>query len=367
MRPLLLLFPVAAAFAATTLLRSTFDQGPAPWSAMGENATVRVSQDAADLREGKPSLAIDYEIGPGKFGAAVLPIDTGAFATMDQIHFWVKTDYPTSVILILREKDGGSYNAPAWSPGGVWQEVKLEPRDFTLGDGPNDPPDPDGKLDLDQLQGIGLADLGQLFGAAPPNPDAPIITSRHPGKHTMLISGFEVLSGAAERKDKLAVDRFDSPQLLWISPGGAALRLDTSHDHAPAAALEVTFTESDKGIVFFARNLPPDIPADVTHISFDIASEKDAQLIFSLQCKGPAHVRGPRYNTTVDVNGGGKSDHRDLALSAFNLDSNGPPDPAGELRISTVKTLAIGDISAVANAGHGPNKLWLSNVRLTVR
>lgn len=319
------------------------------------------------MRDGKPSLAIDYEIGPKKFAAAVLPLEAGSLAAMDQVHFWVKTDYPTSVALILREKDGGNYSAPAWSPGGVWQEVRLELRDFTLGDKATDPPDPDGKLDVDQLQGVGLADIGQLFGAAPPNPDLPIAVSRHPGKHTLLVSGFEMLGGAAERKDKLAIDQFEGSQLEWISPGGAVMRLDTSKDHAPAAALEVSYGEAANAIVFFARSLPPEIPANITHISFDIASEKAAQLIFTLQVKGAGHGEGPRYNTSVEVNGGGKSDHRDLALSAFNLAQDGPPDPGGELAISKVKTLAIGDVSAAANSGHGPNKLWISNLRLTAR
>jgi hypothetical protein len=367
MRSAALILCATAAFAATPLLRSTFDQGPDPWTAMGESATLRVSREAADMREGKPSLAIDYEIGPRKFGVAVLPVEPGALAAMDQVHFWVKTDYPTSVALILREKDGGSYTAPSWSPGGVWQEVKLEPRDFSLGDHGNDPPDPDGKLDVDQLQGVGIADVGQIFGAGSPNPNLSIAINRHPGKHTLLVSGFELLGGAAERKDKLAIDQFEGPQLGWISPGGAALRLDTSRDHAPAAALEVSYGESDNGIVFFARNLPPEIPSNITHISFDIASEKPAQLIFTLQVKGNGHGEGPRYNTSVEVNGGGKSNHRDLALSAFNLAQDGPRDPGGELPIAKVKTLAIGDVSAAANASHGPNKLWISNLRLTAR
>ena len=109
---------------------------------MGESGIVRVTREAADLRDGKPSLAFDYEIGPKKFGAAILPVEPGALAAMDQLHFWVKTDYPTSIAVILNEKGGGNYTAVAWSPGSVWQEVKVEPRDFTLGERRNDPPDP---------------------------------------------------------------------------------------------------------------------------------------------------------------------------------------------------------------------------------
>jgi hypothetical protein len=372
MRSILLSLSMMTAFAATPILRSTFDDGLGAWVRMGENGTLRVARESRETRATEPSLAFDYEIGEKKFGAAILPVEPAALAAMHQIHFWIKTDYPTSVAVILSEKGGGNYTALAWSPGGLWQEVKIELREFTLGEKPTDPPDPDGKLDVDQVQGIGLADLGQLFGGAPPNPDMPIALSRHPGKHTLLLSGFEVLGGTLERpaerrperKDKLVIDQFDTPQLSWLSPGGAIFRLDGSLEHAPGPALEVTYAEPENAVVFFARNLPPDIPANITHISFDIASEKDAQFIFGLQEKGVGKGEGPRYNAVVEVNGGGKSDHRDLALSAFNLDENGSPDPYSGLQVAKAKSLSIADISAAANAGHGPNKVWISNLRL---
>ena len=113
--------------------------------------------------------------------------------------------------------------------------------------------------DVDQLQGVGLADVGQIFGAGSPNPNLSIAINRHPGKHTLLVSGFELLGGAAERKDKLAIDQFEGPQLGWISPGGAALRLDTSRDHAACSRRpsKLSHGESDNGIVFFVRNPAP--------------------------------------------------------------------------------------------------------------
>lgn len=333
---------------------------------MGENGAIRVTHEAADLREGKPSLAFDYEIGQRKFAAAVLTVEPAAMAAMDQIHFWVRTDFPTSVVVILSEKGGGNYTAPAWSPGNVWQEVKLEPRDFALGDRPNDPPDPDGRLDVDQVQGIGVADLAQLFSGAPRNPSMPVALADRSGKHTLLISGFEVVGGSPARKDNLVIDLFDAPQLSWISPGGATLHIDNSGDHAPGPAMEVNYTQTADAIVYMGRNLPPNIPANITHISFDIASEKPALLVFTLQEKGSGHGEGPRYTTVVEVKGKGKSDHRDLALRAFNLNQNSPPDPGGALSIAKAKSIAIADVSANTSADSGPNRLWISNLRLIV-
>jgi hypothetical protein len=371
MRWILLSLSVLTTFAATPILHSTFDDTTGAWTAMGGNGTLRVTRETADTREGKPSLALDYEIGPKKFGAAILPVGPNTLAVMGQVHFWLKTDYPTTVAVILSEKGGGNYTAMAWSPGGGWQEIKIEPRDFTLGERANDPPDPDGKLDLDQLQGVGLADLGQLFGAAPADSPMPIALSRHPGKHTLLVSCFEILGNAAEStsedKDQFVVDQFNAPQVSWFNPGAVPLRLDTSRDHAPGPAMEMAYNDDGGTIVYISRNLPPRIADKITHISFDIASEKPAQFMFTLQEKGFGKGEGPRYHTTVEVRGGGKPDHRDLALSAFVVDPNGPSDPAGALNIGQAKSLGIGDISANASAMHGPNKIWLSNLRLTTR
>ncbi len=316
------------------------------------------------MREGKPSLALDYEIGQKKFTAAVLPLPRAALAAMGQIHLWIRTDFPTSVVLTLREKDGGNYAAMAWSPGNDWQEIRLAMRDFSLSTGPNDPLDPDGKLDVDQVQAIAVADLTQIFANATRNRAVPVAIANRAGKHTLLISGFEVLGAVTGPRDNLVIDQFDAPQISWMSPGGATFLLDNSRDHSPGAAMEVDYTQAENALVYFVRNLPPSIPADITHISFDIASQKAAQFLFTLQERGSGHGEGPRYTAVVEVNGKGQPDHRDLALSAFNLDQNGPPDPSGTLHIATAKSLAITDISAASNGDSGPNRFWISNIRL---
>ena len=361
---LLLNLALLSATATAPILRTSFESGQGKWVVIGESGSLRVSRDGADVREGKPSLAFDYEIGLKKFAAAILPVEPAALTGMDQIHFWAKTDFPTSIVVTVNEKGGGNYVAMAWSPGNVWQEIRLEPRDFALSDKGNDPPDPDGRLDTDQVQGIGVADFAELIGGAPRNPGMPMALADRAGKHTLLISEFEVLGGMPPRKDNLSVDQFDAPQISWLNPAAVALRIDNSRDHAPGPALEVDYTQAANALVYIGRNLPADIPPNITHISFDIASDKPAQFLFTLQEKGSGHGEGPRYSTVVEVRGKGKPDHRDLALRAFNLEQNGPPDPGIGLDIAKAKSLGIADVSPMLNKDTGPNRFWISNLRL---
>ena len=362
----MLLSCFAVCEAAEPIVRADWAGGLDGWAAMGPTGNVRVSRDAGDMRNGKPSLALDYEVGERKFAIASLPVTPDKLRGMGQVHFWVRTEFGTSVVVILSEKGGGNYSAMAWSPGGVWQEVRVELKDFALGDRASDPPDPDGRLDPEQVQGIGITDLAQLFGGAPPNAAVPIAIDDHAGKHTLLVNEFEVLGGIPPRTDNLVIDSFNTPQLSWASPGGAALHLDTSRQHVPAAGMEVDYAQDDRALVFVTRTLPPDIPENVTHISFDIASEKPVELVFTLQRKGYGLGEGPRYNVVVEVGGKGISDHRNLALSAFHLDANGPSDPKGLLNITQAKSLIIADLSPVTDHALGDNRIWISNIRFVV-
>src|SRR5271154_3689040 len=140
----LLLAAVSAALAQRdpgTLLRNTFDQDTEGWIAMGPNATVSASH----------ALKFTYELGAKQFSAAVTRVDL-SLARLQRIRFRVKTDHDTALGFYLSErKPGGGYTVWFGAPANTWQPVELTPGDFALNDGPTDPVDPDGKLDLDQV------------------------------------------------------------------------------------------------------------------------------------------------------------------------------------------------------------------------
>src|SRR5581483_9276616 len=167
--------------------RASFQGDTAGWTTLGQHATVTPSTQGA-------GVVFTCELGPKIFSGVASPAPAG-FAKMQRIRLHVKTDHDTAMTFLLSEKKpgGGNYSTWFWSPANTWQWVEFTPADFTVNDGPNDPKDLDSKLDLNDVEGFALFDLGQFF-ASGTNPDLPITVRVDEGKHTATVDGFEVLS-----------------------------------------------------------------------------------------------------------------------------------------------------------------------------
>src|SRR5579872_5167613 len=152
------------------------------WNAFGQGATVQKSGE---------TLSLQYKIAAGQFAMAVLPIPGGKLAGMTHLQFRLRTDASTVVAVMLSEKKpGGDYTAAFWSPKDEWQQIDLTPADFAVNDGPKDPKDPDGRLDLDQVEHIAVLDLGQFFSQV----DSPMATHRLTGEHKFDLEALHLVA-----------------------------------------------------------------------------------------------------------------------------------------------------------------------------
>src|ERR1051325_9670415 len=93
----------------------------------------------------------------------LLPTPDMVLSKAKSFKFWIRTDHATPVGFTLQEKDGGRYNALFSTPKGVWQQVELSVADFQADTNKDAPKDPDGKLDMDQVEGVGIIDVAQIF------------------------------------------------------------------------------------------------------------------------------------------------------------------------------------------------------------
>lgn len=345
-----------------TLFRSTFESGEEGWIAMGAGAKVHATTTPADVKNGKGSLAYEYDLVPKRFSAAVLPVTEG-LAGMRRLRFWIKTDAatPVGVLLSERKPGGGDYLAWFWSKKDRWQQVELKVDDFTLNDGPNDPKDSNGKLDLDQIQGIGLIDLAQIFNAASDVHNLPLVVNRSSGEHAIYLDDFEVLTDGAEKISTggVTIDDFAPSVPLWMTMGGADLSVSADNP-LKERALQADYEGAEDKFVALIKRISNRDLSKARGIDFDIASLKSADVMFTLEMKKPGG-QGPRYNFTIAVPGNSERTHRTIAFPDFKLDDNSPAGPE-RLDPSNIKMLSVIDITAATSGKPDRNTLWIGNL-----
>jgi hypothetical protein len=279
------------------------------------------------------------------------------------VQFWLKTSSSVAVAVALNEKEpGGRYVAVVWSPANTWQRVQLALSDFALSDGPNDPKDPDGKLDPENIQGIGIVDVSQLFSSAAGAPPVPIVIDARTGRQSIFLDDFEISSEAPPNgAGPSVIDSFDRPFLRWMTLGGADLSVENLGE---APGMRARYQQIEDRLVVILRPLPKTDFRGSQRLAFDIASDHDAQLVLAFEERSPGKQQGPRYATTVDILGGGKPEHRSIVLSAFDHDPNSADDPNGRLDLDQIKSISLVDITATATQETAKNSLWISAIRM---
>jgi hypothetical protein len=312
------------------------------WITMGSGGSIGTSAEGA--------VEFKYQLGSKQFAVAVTPADD-LMAAMKSLRFRAKTDHDTTVGVLLSERKpgGGNYVALFWSPANVWQQIELTPRDFDVSDGPTDPVDADGKLDLDQVEGIAMFDMSHfLEGVADSDK---IVVTKSTGAHTMLIDNFEVRGTAPAVKENV-IDAFDRGFLQWLSPGGMTLKFVPDTGPLGEPSLKASYTETSGPYAFAVRRVGNLNLSKAKHLVFDIASENEATILVALETK-----QGGRYHLTIYPPAGRKVFPVDLSFDDFERESaEGPAkfDP------SRWKSIAITDISG----GNNANTYWLGNLRV---
>jgi hypothetical protein len=353
----------AAGFAQTAtdvVLHQQFQGDADGWTVSGTDAEVRAEAPAANQPGSAGKLIFSYELSPGKHSGAVLPAPQG-FARAQRIRFRIKSDRATAMGLLLSEKKpgGGNYAAWFWLPADEWQQVELTPADFTATDGPGDPVDQDGKLDMDAVEGIGLFDLTQFFAALPAAADIPVVVNQASGKRTVAMEDFEVLSSPAPAPagagSGAALESFDRDFLDWVTLGGMDLKLSAAGNPLGERAMEAAYRQVDGQLEVLMRRVSGAGAANSKRLEFDIASERETTLVVSIEMKKPGGGQGPRFTLPIYPPGGKEVFHVDLKLADF--EGHGQFDPA------QWRSLAIADVTTAGGGQAGANRLWIGNVR----
>ncbi|SPE38185.1 exported hypothetical protein [Candidatus Sulfopaludibacter sp. SbA3] len=345
----------AAGFAQApddVVFRQKFQGDTGNWTILGQHASMAPSPDSR-------SLAFTYEVAPKIFSGLVSPAPAD-FAKMQRMRFHVKTDHATAMAILISEKKpgGGNYSTWFWSPANTWQWVEVTPADFSLNDGPGDPKDTDGKLDLADVEGFGLFDLGSFFAQTPANADFPVMVQVDKGQHTAILDGFEVLSSppAPPRlsADGIRIGTLDRSFIDWVTLGGMDLKLNAGENPLKAPALEVSYKQAEGQFQVLLRRVAGSEMAKAKRLVFDVASEHDITLMISLEMTKPGGGQGPRFTLPIYPPGGKEVIHVNLDLSDFQGD--GKFDPA------QWRSLAIADITVAGGGAPDANTIWIGNL-----
>jgi hypothetical protein len=323
------------------LLRQSFASDTAGWAAFGQGGGVRAVEG---------SLEFSYEVKAKQFAMAALPAPPQT-ARLRRLRFRVKTDHDTAIALLLTEKKpgGGNYIATFSCAANAWQPIELTPADFSATDGPNDPVDADGKLDLDQVEGIGFIDLAEFFVSQLQDSQVPIMIDRHTGPHKLLLSNFEMLSGSGlPARSSLAIDSFDRGFVEWATLGGMKLKLAAQDNPLKMGAMQADYQQIAGPIGVIVHRLSHLDLSQATGIAFDIASKVDATVVVSLELKD-----GRRFHQTIYPPPNSEVFHVNLKFSDF--------EGTGSLEPSKLKALSMTDVAGV-EGNTGPNTLWIGKV-----
>jgi hypothetical protein len=348
--------------APAPLIHHTFETDPGPWIGVGATAKVSLTHDAAHVRQGKGALQFDYAANKGEINVLILPTPDGVLTKMKSLHFWLRADYPTVFAVSLQEKEGGRYTAVFSIQGNSWQEVKLEPDDFVLGEEKDDPKDPDGKLDLDKVENIGIADYGQIFVQSD---DANLQALFHSqkGAHLLALDDFTVsaeplMPAAADPADakERPLDASGRPQIAWLGIGEMKV-MPALGKPLIGSSLRADYHQGPGRIAGMLKRIPRGRLKGMNQILFTAAATKPSKLVVQLE-----QVGGGKYRMIVDVPGNSEPKEFALPFTGFEMtDDSG--DRNGNFTPAQVNQIVIIDASGLVDGADTDTTLWINKIR----
>jgi hypothetical protein len=360
-------FPTPDVPPATGLpIRQTFLTSSDGWMAMGDGAKVSPVENPLKVNSAAGALQMDYKIDKTTISAFLLQVAPGALTNAKSFHFMMRSDYAETVLVGMDEVGGGHYLATVSLPKDKWQAVELTPADFVLSDGPNDPKDPDNKLDLDKVEHIGIIDAGTFFSKiGDTNPGLMDLLGVRTGPHTCYLADFQIsslpLNGASGAPvPSTVLDTFAHPQVDWMLVGGVQAKNITGAPFV-GRGMTATYSQAPQKLNGLTHRIPTGQLAGATKLGFSVASTHAATLMIQVEEKG-----GGKYNTKVYVPAG-ETRLTDISVSFADFKAaDDSKDSNGMLDLDQVNNLiiidltgALGDLKQATD-----NTLYIGNLHI---
>jgi hypothetical protein len=332
---------------------------------------LSVTNDPNFVFEGEGSLQLSYSLRPvgaeaehqGLPGAMLLPIPV-PFGELQAVGFAVSCQTPTALGVVLPEGDEGPrYVGLVWCEGDQWDEVvlplsRLQPDH----DGPEDP---NGRLDPEKVTGIVIIDAGGAFRMAA----ADGLFHHEPlDEQTIWLDNLRLLSSDPTSADTELADNvtmlndFEPPLMGALLLGGENRTVEYDDGPEGGNCIKITYELPGNTLLALAQPIAPGLLEGATSIRLSVKASAQTQLVIALEeGSSEPNLQNPSYAHIIEIAPAAPWQTLDIPLSEFRLDV-GKADPDGKLTPGKIRSVFIGDASAMADPQKVFNTLWLDDL-----
>ena len=341
-----------------------FDGGLQRWQGIGSTVKVSRTQEPENVKNGEGALQLEYQIAQGEKAVAIVLLADKSFATLQTVQFWAKADYDTTLNIVLSEAKGGRFEALCFVPAKKWQKIVFTPKDFMLATDPNAPQDANGKLDLDKLETLAIADYRQ-FALSAGDPESAKLFAAPAGAHKLCLDDISLLSEPTpdttlkSGTDTLMED-FTRPQLGWVHIGAGTLAIAEGKPLV-GKSLKIDYKQEPNGFFAASRNLATKPFPKTAQIGMKVASLKPCRLLIQVE-----EAMGGKYQLIINVPAG--ESVQDIVRS-FKEFTPAPDskDPDKTLSPEKIHRLVLMDLTGIFDKANTTNTLWVNNIRAVTK
>ncbi len=316
-----------------------FEKSDHGWFVLpGADGKLELTTNAVDVKSGKQALQYTYIAGKDVLNV-ILRLEAEPWA--EGFRFWIKTSRPTIVAFAVSEESEERWQAAFWVGGNQWQQVTLALSDFERAE---DSPRQNGKLDMQDVAGIGFVDVGALFFA---NPEVAILFGEQKGTRMLWLDDFEFLSKAPPRPQRPdSVDDFQRDYLTWIPTQGVQIRKEGN-------AMRVEYDSPIPGIFAVLKPIPVGSLKGTRGIQVSLSVRNMTVLALVVE-----EEDGERWQVTSEIGGEEKTESYQVLWNALTItdDTKGKGD--GKLDPAKIKLVSLIDVGIFMEMGT-PSNRWV--------
>jgi hypothetical protein len=299
------------------------------WCTTAPEGSVTITRNLENVRSGTGALQLEWVATDGRLAMlSASPIQLDGRAR--SVRLSVKVNEHSPVMYGVREADGSSYQGYMYARAGMWHDLAVDLDELMLSEGSEDE---NGRLDVNEIDGIVVADLSNLGGEA--------------GKSLGIKSGRQYLwLDDVELSERLAphrsvrgpdgaviIDDFTRPPIRCLPIGGPRLELVSTRDGDDTSALRVGYDRSGYRWVGFVGAMGYLDLTDRTCICLRVRAAAPAPLIVVLEERD-----GSKYQVRHQLDPAKGWYSLELPFSQFKLDRQ-TTDENGRLDLDQLRVI----------------------------